>query len=911
PRVAQGLPPHVARVVMVDAPAAAELPTWRPAPRARLDDIAYVIYTSGTTGRPKGVEIPHRAAVNLLSSVQRRPGLTEADRLLAVTSLSFDISVLEMFLTLSVGAQIHIADRATTMDGAALGRLLDQDAITVLQATPSTWRLLLDAGWQGRPGLACFVGGEAVPRELADALLARTRVVWNMYGPTETTVYSVIHPLSAGTGPVLIGRPIANTRVAILDRNLALVPAGVTGELYIGGAGLARGYLGRPELTRERFIDDPFAPGERLYRTGDLARWRPEGAIECLGRIDHQVKLRGYRIELGEIEAVLRAVPGVRDAVVILRQDPPGDPRLVAYVVPGAEEVAAGALRERLAATVPDYMIPAAFVTLAAMPRTPNGKLDRKALPRPELEASGDRTDPRTPAEEVLAGIWAGVLGIDRVGVEDDFFALGGHSLLGTRILARVRAATGVELPLRTLFETPTIAHMAERIAAAQQGASAAAPPLVPGPREGAQPLSYAQQRLWLVDQLEPERATYNIPLVLRLDGPLDASALERSLAEIVRRHDALRTTFTTAAGEPRQVIAAAEAAFRLPLVELAALPEAEREAEARRLASEDAARPFDLARGPLFRGTLVRLEPRAHVLLLCMHHIVSDGWSIAVLTRELAALYAAFASGGHSPLPELPIQYADHARWQRAWLSGEVLAGQLAYWKQQLQGAPAALTLPLDHPRPAVESHRGAVLPVQIPRELAAALTALSHREGVTLFMTLLAAFQVLLHRHSGQADVVVGSPVAGRTRVETEPLIGFLVNTLVLRGRLGDDPSFRALLAQAREATLGAHAHQDVPFEKLVEELAPPRDLGRSPLFQAMFIFQNARSAPPPLGDVAVRRLAVERSIAKFDLTLMLEETDQGLTGSLEYATDLFEAATIARMAGHLQVLLEAAVT
>jgi amino acid adenylation domain-containing protein len=881
------------------------------------ESLACVMYTSGSTGKPKGVCVIHRGVVRLVKQTSyARFAVDEV--FLQLAPVAFDASTFEIWGALLNGGRLVLfpGDKPSV---AELGDIIARSGVTTLWLTAGLFNAVIDADPRALASLRqLLVGGEALSAPHVQRALAELPGVTliNGYGPTEGTTFTCCFTVTGthGLASIPIGRPIADTVAHVLDAYLSPVPVGVPGELYVGGDGLARGYLNRPELTAERFVRDPFSadPAARLYRTGDRVRRLPDGTLDFLGRIDEQVKIRGYRIEPGEIEAALSAHPQVRSCVVIPREDTPGDKRLCAYVVLDGDGVSASALREHLAATLPDYMVPAAFVVLEALPLTPNGKLDRAALPAPEgrKEREHRGVAPRTPTEEVLAGIWADVLRLDHVDVEDDFFALGGHSLLGTRLISRIRAAFGVELPLRALFEAPTVARLAGRVEAArEQGARPAAPPLVPMPRQRALPLSYAQQRLWLIDQLEPSSATYNIPLALRLDGALDAGALTRSLAEIVRRHEALRTNYPTVKGEPHQVIAAA-VPWSLLVVDLASLPDAAREGEAQRLATEDANRPFDLARGPLLRATLLRLDERAHVLLLNMHHVVSDGWSIGVLTTELSALYEAFSAGRPSPLPELRIQYADYALWQREWLSGEVLAEQLAYWKEHLRGAPAALDLPLDRPRPAVESHRGAVLPILLPRELSAALGALSRREGATLFMTLLAAFQILLHRHSGQQDVVVGSPIAGRTLVETEGLIGFFVSTLVLRGRLGGDPTFRELLAQVREVTLGAYAHQDVPFEKLVEELAPPRDLGRAPLFQAMLILQNASASPPSLGGVSLSRLAVERTTAKFDLTLSLGETAEGLCGSLEYATDLFDAATMARMAGHLQVLLEGAV-
>jgi acyl carrier protein len=631
-------------------------------------------------------------------------------------------------------------------------------------------------------------------------------------------------------------------RLYVCDALSSPQPAGVPGELLIGGAGVARGYLGRAGLTAERFIPDPVGgeAGARLYRTGDRARWRADGTLEFLGRVDAQVKVRGFRIEPGEIEAVLRGHESVTECVVVVREDVPGETRLVAYVAGGVD---AEALRAHLRRSLPEYMVPSAFVVLHALPLTPNGKLDRKALPAPEL-ASAEETyvAPRTPVEEVLAGIWAEVLRVDRVGVEESFFELGGHSLLATRVASRVREVFGVEMPLRALFEGPTVAELAGRVEEMRRAELPVLPPVVPTERDGSPlPLSFAQERLWFIDRLEPGSTVYNIPVARRLGGALHVAALERALGEIVRRHEALRTVFQEMGGSPAQVIAPF-GGFALPVEDLSALGEADREAAVEQRVGDEARRAFDLSAGPLFRAALLRLGDEDHVLLLSMHHIVSDAWSMGVLFRELSALYEAYREGRESPLPELAVQYADYAVWQREQLEGEVLDRQLSYWRERLSGAPELLELPADHPRPPVQTHRGATVPVEFPPELLERLQALGRSEGATLYMTLLSAFQVLLSKYAGSDDVVVGSPVAGRTRGEVEELIGFFVNTLVLRTDLSGDPSFRELLGQVREATLSAYAHQEVPFERLVAELQPERSLSHSPLFQVLFALQNA---------------------------------------------------------------------
>jgi amino acid adenylation domain-containing protein len=878
-------------------------------PRTEPDALDYLIYTSGSTGRPKGVQIPHRALASFLGSMRRIPGLAAADALLAVTSLSFDIAGLELLLPLTTGARIVLASREEAASGDLLLGLIRRHRPTVLQATPATWRMLLDAGWPGGEGLKALCGGEALPPALAAGLTARAGSLWNMYGPTETTIWSAVARIEEGGGTT-IGRPIENTRIYILDPFGHAAPAGVPGELCIGGTGLARGYAGRPELTAERFVPDPFGalPGGRLYRTGDLACHRPGGQLEFLGRLDFQVKIRGFRIELGEIEAELERQDGVSRAVVMAREDVPGDQRLVAYVVPsGGAEPAAGSLREALRRRLPEHMVPGFFVTLGELPLTPNGKVDRKALPMPEggaAVAAREFLAPRTPAEDVVAAVWAEVLGVEKVGARDDFFELGGHSLLAGRVVSRLRAALGIELALRELFDAPTVASLAARVEQAlRPDGGVRVPPLVPVPRGAALPLSFSQQRLWILDQLEEGTSSYNISYALRISGPLDARVLEASLGEVVRRHESLRTVFYAVEGEPRQVIMPAERP-PLPLVDLSALDGEARSREALALAAREAGHGFDLARGPLWRAALLRLAADEHVVSLGMHHIVSDGWSIGILVREVAALYESIAEGRAAELPALPVQYADFAAWQRGWLQGEVLDAEISWWRGRLAGL-APLELPLDAARPPFQTYRGASATVFLPRGLADTLHALSRREGASLFMTLLAAFDVLLSRHSGQSDVAVGVPVAHRDRAEVEGLIGFFLNTLVLRTDLSDGPTFREALGRVRAAALDAYAHQDMPFEKLLEELQPARDLSRTPLFQVFFNMLNFPVPELSVAGLEIEPLALPGLAAKFDLTAYVTEDDAGIRLNLVYNADLFASSRMEDFAAQLGLL------
>jgi amino acid adenylation domain-containing protein/non-ribosomal peptide synthase protein (TIGR01720 family) len=917
------LPKDVEHIVNLNSnqEAIAQESTDNPFSGVQVNNLAYVIYTSGSTGRPKGVLVAHRGIGNLAEAQAQAFGIQSDSRVLQFASFNFDASLSEISSTILRGATLCLAPQDSLLPGEPLVELLRELNITVVTLPPSVLAILPA---NGLPALQTVVSaGEACSTELVKRWGNERRFL-NAYGPTETTVCATMALLDyRDPFPAHIGRPIANAQAYILDAHFQPAPVGVSGELYIGGDGLARGYLNRPDLTAEKFIPNPFAAlpigcadgegwgGTRLYKTGDLARWLPDGNIEFLGRIDQQVKIRGFRIELGEIETVLSQHPDVREAVALVREDEPGNPlagagkRLVAYVVakqtPSIEE-----LRSHLKARLPEYMLPAAFVFLAQLPLTPNGKVDRKALPAPSEERpelAREYRPPRTQVEQTLVDIWKEILRVERVGTHDNFFELGGHSLLATQVISRIRKAFNSELPLRTLFQAPTVAELAQSIEPAQQPNI---PALLPASRPEKIPLSFAQQRLWFIDQLEPGNTAYNIFAALRLRGPLDVTALEQGFKQIVRRHESLRTTFQSVDGEPRQVIAA-DMPVSLPLTDLSALSEVERETEAQRLALAESRRPFDLSSGPLVRCTLLRLGDAEHVLLLTMHHIISDGWSISVLFREAILISQAYAAGQEASLPALPLQYADFAIWQRDWLQDEVLKRQLNYWKKQLADAPAALELPTDHPRPTVQTYHGKCMDVALPQELSNALQSFSRQENTTLFMTLLAAFQVLLSRYSGQTDIVVGSPVANRNRAETEGLIGFFVNTLALRADLSGNPSFHEALKRVREACLDAYDHQDLPFEKLVDEVQVRRDMSRNPLFQAMFVLQNTPGGEINLPGLTLSFLPIENETAKFDLTLSLTETEQGLAGTLEYNTDLFEPPTIARLLGHFQMLLE----
>ncbi|HEU0015952.1 MAG TPA: amino acid adenylation domain-containing protein, partial [Longimicrobium sp.] len=867
---------------------------------------AYVIYTSGSTGRPKGVLVPHRGLCNVAAAQQRTFGVGPDDRVLQFASLSFDAAAFELVMALASGAALCLAPREELLPGPGLLGVLRRHAVTTVTLPPSALAVL---PVEELPALRNItVAGEALPAELVARWGVRHRL-WNLYGPTEATIWSTVSECADPARAPHIGHPIANTRAYVLDAALEPLPVGVPGELYVGGAGVARGYLGRPGLTAERFVPDPFGgePGARLYRTGDRVRRRADGTLDFIGRVDHQVKVRGFRIEPGEIEARLREHPAVREAVALVREDAPGDTRLVAYVV-GEETAGADVLRAYLGQALPAYMVPAAFVRLDALPLTPNGKIDRKALPAPEGGAFARRgyEAPAGETEQALADIWSEVLGVERVGRWDDFFALGGHSLLAVQVISRVRQVLQVEAALGELFARPVLGDFARAL---ETAALAELPPIEPADRNGRIPLSFGQQRLWFLEQLGGRGSTYQIPMRRRLRGPLDRAALAGALDALVARHEALRTTFAQADGVPEQRIAPADAGFHLLEHDLAGRADAE--GELRRLMAEEAGAPFDLERGPLIRGRLVRLAADDHVLLLTMHHIVSDGWSSGVLTNELGALYAAHREGTEAALPALPVQYADYAAWQRRWVEGQVLEAQADYWTRTLTGAPELLELPTDRPRPAQVDHAGARLGVELDEELTAGLKALSRRHGTTLYMTLLAGWATVLSRLSGQDDVVVGSPMAGRGRQEIEGLIGFFVNTLALRLDLSGSPTAAELLRRVKERALEAQHHQDIPFEQVVDLVAPVRTLAHHPLFQVTFAWQNTpRGAGEGLSLPGLQAdgigMDASDATASVDLWMGLRESGGRIVGSVTYSTALYERETVERHVGYLRRVL-----
>jgi amino acid adenylation domain-containing protein len=884
-------------------------------------NLAYVIYTSGSTGTPKGVMVEQRNVIQLVKA-RDYVALSPASVVAQASNASFDAATFEIWGALLNGGRLVVIGKETLIDPEQLEKRLAAERVDTLFVTTALFNRIAKSAPSAFAALGTLLfGGEKVSPDTVAGLLAggfRGRLL-HVYGPTENTTYSTWYQVpNAGLDDrttVPIGRGLAGARVYVLDSRRQPVPVGVAGEIYIGGAGVARGYLNRAELTAERFVRDPFSTraDTRMYKTGDLGRWLPGGNVEFLARNDFQVKIRGFRIELGEIEAKLGVCAGVREVVVLAREDEPGDKRLVAYLVAEEDaELSVSDLRDALSRELPDYMVPSAFAQLDALPLTANGKVDRKALPAPEATALSVREyeAPQGGIEETIAALWQEQLKVPRVGRHDNFFELGGHSLLAVQLISHIRAALGVELPLRDLFASPSLAALAEGVRAA--GASTMER-IRRADRNQPLPLSLAQQRLWFLAQFdEAASAAYHIPAALRLVGQLDVAALRATLDRLVARHESLRTHFVAIDGVPYQQIASEGCGFELRREDLRSLPADEREAAVIRLTAEEARAPFDLSAGPLIRGRLLTLADDEHVLLITQHHIVTDGWSLSILVREVAALYTAFRRGESDPLPPLAIQYADYAQWQRNWLRGEELARQVGFWREQLRGAPALLELPLDHARPAVQSHAGSSVPLVLSPELTAGLRVLGQSHGVTLFMTLLSAWGVLLSRLSGQQDVVVGTPVANRQRREVEGLIGFFVNTLAMRLRFDGEPTVAALLAQVKDTTLAAFAHQELPFEQVIEAVQPQRSLSHSPLVQTVVALNNTAAYGDALSLPDVSLVPVENPLAtaQYELSLHLSEAGETVTGFVAYATDLFDRSSVERWAGHYVRLLEAMV-
>jgi amino acid adenylation domain-containing protein len=934
-RLLEKLPAHRTQVVLLDGAAMPGRSEEAPPAGADADlaQLAYVIYTSGSTGRPKGVLVPHASLAHYVDSAAEAFGIGPSDRVLQFASISFDTSGEEIYPCLTRGATLALRDDEMVASLERFVREVGALGVTMLDLPTAYWHELVAEMEQGLEMPASLrlviLGGEQTQRDRLEAWRERVgdRIrLLNTYGPTEATIVTTRRELTGPAaadflGDVPIGRPIEDARVYVAGPSQDLLPAGLEGELLIGGAGLTRGYLGRPDLTAERFIPDSYSgnPGTRLYRTGDLARLLPDGDLQFRGRTDHQVKVRGYRIEMGEVEAALRGIPAIRDTVVVAQDARGGGKRLVAWVVPReGHGPTVSELRASLQEVLPEYMVPAVFAFIAELPVTPSGKVDRRAVARMKgeeerLDLGIDFAAPRSQAEEMLVEIWSDLLGLERVGVHDDFFQLGGHSLLVAKLASRVRQAFQVELPMIEVFKKPTVADLAEAIERAECAQDVPElPPIRRAPRDRPIPLSFPQERVWFLDQLsQGSNIAYNFQVTIWFRGALDVDALHRTLTEIVRRHEVLRTSFPAVDGRPVQVIHPA-GPVALPIVDLRGLPDEEKRlAVSERVVAEATQVAFDVTRPPLIRWTLVKLEDNLHELIQVEYHFVHDGWSFAVMLRELKAIYTAFVAGEPSPLPELPVQYADFAVWQRSWMEGEAMDSMLGYWRRKLAGSATDLELPTDRPRPIQSSFAGELRLLRLLPELYQELRDFSRRQRVTLFMAMLAGYYTLLHRYTGQEDILVGTTNANRRMREIEGMIGMVVNSLVLRGDLAGDPTFGELLSRVRDMTVETQAYQDMPLERIVQELRPERQLSRNPLFQVMFHFHDAGVPDLDFAGLECGFLVRGNHTSKMDLNVIVipraeqrvglgSASEEDLRALLhwEYNTDLFDAATMERM-------------
>lgn len=916
-------PQRAPRILLFEEPAIDSFPGDNPPHLCAPENLAYVLFTSGSTGVPKGVMIHQRGMINHLLANIEALGMTSSDVMAQTASQCFDISVWQFLAPLILGGRVHIFTDDTTGNPPRMLREVDRNGVTIFETVPSLLQVALtETRGADSPKLQALrwllPTGEAVSAQLCREWFKQypTIPLMNAYGPSEcsddVTLYPLHQPPKEDSLRVPIGVPVANLQVSILDANFGLTPIGVPGELCVRGVGVGRGYLGQPDRTAAVFVPDPFSKkaGARMYRSGDRARYLANGHLEFLGRMDFQVKVRGFRIELGEIEAVLRNHEAVQDTVVIAREDTPGDRRLVGYVVlRHSTSCEAKKLELYLKERLPEYMAPASFVFLDRLPLSPSGKVDRKLLPAPEKESSAQNfVAARNHVEEVLAGMWADILGTERVSVERNLFELGAHSLLVTQIVSRIRKAFAVEPPLRAFFEYPTVAGMAgmiEKLKADAEGLSA--PPLVRIPRTGNYPLSFTQESMWFLDQTEQNLTAYNVPGAVHLEGVLNPVALEAGFNEVLRRHEILRTTYDIAEGKPVQTIHP-PSRFALPLVDLTALRPEHRENEALKIGRENAQRTFDLLRGPVLRAFLMRLDRERHLLAVTTHHIAYDMWARELFIYELGALYQQYVKGLPSSLEEPEIQWVDYASWLRNWMKGEVLERQLSYWRKKLAGAPRFIDLPIDLPRPPVQSYKGTRLPLDLPLEAVRGLRAIARKCGVTQFITVLAAFKTLLRRWTGDEHIVLGIPIANRNRLDEEKLMGFMANTLVFNTDLVGNPTFVELLERVRETSLGAYAHQDLPFELLVQDLQPERSLHRPPIFQVSLNYMLRYSAPTVnLSDLTLRLEFLYSGGTPFDITVNVWETGDGLKGLLEYCSVLFRHSTITSLVQYFRRLME----
>ncbi|HEX3154979.1 MAG TPA: amino acid adenylation domain-containing protein [Candidatus Angelobacter sp.] len=878
-----------------------------PSSHATAQNLSYVIYTSGSTGQPKGVAIQHGSAATLLQWAREIFTAEELGGVLAATSVCFDLSVFEMFVPLAWGGKVVM-----TRNALELKEVAKNQEVTLVNTVPSVISALLSTGGLPISVQTVNLAGEPLPEKLVEQVYQQKQVkrVWDLYGPSEDTTYSTYGMRCVGES-ANIGKPIANTQVYVLDHRMEPTPAGVRGELYIGGAGLARGYFKQPALTAEKFLPHPFSDrGERLYRTGDIVRWRMDGKLEFLGRADHQVKIRGFRIECGEIETVLNGQNAIQSSVVVVREDVPGDKQLVAYLVqkPGVD-LDIRELRASMQQRVPAYMVPAHMMLLPKLPLTSNGKIDRTKLPA--IEASGDQSTAATPTvvRELIANIWTELLGRTQIADHENFFDLGGHSIMAMQVISRVREAFAIDLPIKSLFTAPALGEFSQCVESAMRLRDGQKmPALTKAQMNGSQPLSFAQRRLWFLQQVEVENSMYNLAVVLRLQGELDETALKRSLAEVQRRHQVLRTVFPMGKEGPVQHVLEQECPIEL--LDFRAQPSETGKAEADAAVQETIKRSFALQTQPGIRILLVRLWQNEYKLAIALHHIVCDGWSIQIFLRELQLLYNAFVEGKESSLPDLQIQYGDYAQWQDEWLQGEELAQQLRYWKEQLEGVPTVLELPGSQPRPAMQSYKGHMITATLPDSLRNACYELSRRESSTLFMTLLAAFVASLHEWARRDEFLVGIDIANRHFPQTEQLIGLFINQIVLRANLKGDPSFIELLSRIRQACLGAYAHQDVPFDKLVGSLADTRTLRYNPLFQVMFGLQKHAENSCKLKGLIIEPELPEVNTSVFDLSFYMVETKAGFNINVRYNTDLLSQQAIRKFIQNFEIFLEKAI-